>query len=73
MIEAWIDEDNGEVFFCIGGRIDLHTSSGTVSKNARKIADYNTNSMSEAHKIFQESLQEQGTDVEENSLQEGWD
>jgi hypothetical protein len=73
MIEAWMDEDDGEVFFCVGGLIDLHIRSGTVSKNVKKIMDLNTNNMTEAHKMFQEHLLEQGAQLQDGTLQEGWD
>jgi hypothetical protein len=73
MIEAWIDEDNNEVFFCVGGLIDLHIRSGTVSKNIQKIMDLPTSNMAEAHKMFQEKLKDQGAQLDDETFQEGWD
>ena len=73
MIEVWIDK--GEAFFCEGGRIQLHISSGTVSKNAIKFAEYNTNSMTDAHKLFSvqlESAANEQLDLD-GAPAEGWD
>jgi hypothetical protein len=73
MIEVWLDEDNNEVFFCMGGLIDLHIKTGTVPKNVKKIDSYPTTSMPEAHKMFQEKLRESNDQLLADTLQEGWD
>lgn len=74
MIEVWID--NGEAFFCEGGRIQLHIKSGTVSKSAVKFGEYQTDSMSEAHKAFSGDLADRAANQVVNDLagnEEGWD
>lgn len=76
MIEVWIDNDAAEpeAFFCLPGLINLHIKQGTVSKNVTKICDLQTNSMSEAHKMFQEQLQDESKINLPNGLyEEGWD
>ena len=72
MIEAWIDPENNEVTFIEGGRIQLHLKTGTISKESYKIMDIQTNSMSEAHRIFRESLRD-NLQIHENNREEGWD
>lgn len=71
MIEVWLDEKDGQAFFCEGGRIDLHIRTGTVSKNVSKIGEYATNSMTEAHKMFAETLEKM--EIDESQGEEGWD
>jgi hypothetical protein len=71
MIEVWMDEDDGEAFFCLAGMIDLHIRTGTVSKNVQKVMDLNTNNMTEAHKMFQKQLDD--VEIDESSKEEGWD
>ena len=74
MIEAWID--GADVFFCEGGRIDLHLRTGTCSDKAIKVAEFETNSMPEAHKMFAKHLEEKAAETEMNDLlgiNEGWD
>lgn len=72
MIEVWMDPENNEVTFIEGGRIQLHLKTGTISKESYKLMDIQTNSMSEAHKLFAESLEENQT-IDETGIQEGWD
>lgn len=67
MIEAWIDEDSGEAFFCLAGQIEMHLKVGLVSKKAYKVMDIPTDNMKEAHRIFAEHLQAQAEEVDE-----GW-
>lgn len=74
MIEVWID--NGEAFFCEGGRINLHIKAGTVSKSAVKFGEYQTVSMEEAYKSFIGDLENKAASQVVNDLvgnEEGWD
>lgn len=73
-IEVWID--NGEAFFCEGGRISLHIKAGTVSKSAVKFGEYQTSSMQEAHKAFAGDLADRASRQVVDELlgnEEGWD
>jgi hypothetical protein len=67
MIEAWVDEENGEAFFCLGGQIDMHIKAGIVSKKIQKVMDIPTDNMKDAHRIFAEHLTAMAEETDE-----GW-
>lgn len=72
MIEVWVEAGTGEAFLCEPGRIQLHINSGTISASATLLTKLPTNSMSEAQKMLNDSL-EDDAEVNEDLFEEGYD